>query len=446
MTVDDFGETVERLERLYHMPAVPARMAGLRRTYRLLALLGEPQRAFRSVHITGSSGKGSTASMVGSILTAAGFRTGIFRSPHLLRYTERVAIDGQEIERAEWLEAFNRVWLVVERLSHNDLPDYTLGRPSLFDVLFAMACVHFREAGVDWAVMEAGIGGRLDPTNALAPDVAAITNVSLEHTQILGDTVAAIAREKAAIVKPGGMAVTAAEESDALAVIRRRTRLVRAPLLDVGAEVTVDVADSSFHGQTVMLSHEDGRLEARLGAAGEFQARNAATAFGIVVQLRRRGVIVSDSAVRAGLEATRIPGRLQLLSEQPLVLLDGAHNPAAAHQVCLALSNMAPDHRWHLLFAGMADKDIEAMAAALSPIANCVTATRAPGTDRSAAPERIAGAFAARGVPAVGIEDAGAALERALAAGGSDGPVLVTGSMYLVGWAGANAPVAARCA
>jgi dihydrofolate synthase/folylpolyglutamate synthase len=434
MSGHTYQESIRLLEALYRTPLLAARSVGLRRTYKLLDLLDNPHRGLRTIHVAGTAGKGSTTTMIGSILSSAGFRTGLFRSPHLVRYPERIAVDEVEIGESEWRQVFDRVWALVERLSRNDVPEYNLGRPSLFEVLFAMCCVYFRQAGVDWAVFETGMGGRFDPTNALAPDVAVITNVSLEHTRVLGSTVSAIAGEKAAIIKPGADAMTAASAPEALAVIEVRAARVGAPLRVIGRDVQVEHRDATLSGQAVTIQEEGRTFEVNLPLAGGFQAVNAATAYAAIQALRKRGLLIADQAILAGLGAVQIPGRLQQISSDPLILLDGAHNPAGAHELAGSLAEALPGRRLHLLVAVMADKDIDQMAAQLGPIAASVVATRVPGTDRSADPDAIAEAFSRSGTDASVAMDRERALECALERAGAGDAVVVTGSMYLVGW------------
>ena len=429
-----FEDSIQLLEALYRKPLVPARLAGLRRTYTLLNLLDNPHRGIRTIHVSGTAGKGSTTTMVGSILTAAGFQTGLFRSPHLRHYPERIAVGEDEISEGDWLRLFQQVWPLVEMLAQNEPAEYRLGRPSLFEVLFAMSSLYFRECQVEWAVVEAGIGGRFDPTNALAPDVAVITNVSLEHTRILGPTVAAIAGEKAAIIKPGGASVTAARDPEALEVIQSRARLVGSPLTIVGRDLQVHRRDAALTHQAVSFEADGPVLEVELPLAGGFQAVNAASAFSVVQALRRRGVQIDDEAVVSGLRCVRIPGRLEVISHHPLVLLDGAHNPAGAHELASALREILPGRQIHFVLAAMADKDLADIAGQLGPLASSVTATRVPGTDRSADPEEIAGTFKALGTPVFVASEPAAALECALQQAELDGAVVATGSMYLVGW------------
>ena len=250
-----FQETIDQLDLLHQQPVVPASVAGLRRIEFLLERLGNPHRSFHAVHITGSSGKGSTTAMVGSMLQVAGFRTGYFRSPHLFSYTERIAVDNLDIAPDAWVSYFDQLWPVVEDMRQGRLPACDLGRPSHGEVLFALMALHFQSSGVEWAAVEVGLGGRLDATNALSADVAVITNVSLEHTHILGDTTEAIAAEKAAIIKSGSTAVTAADDPGALMVIEERARQLRIPLIRVDHEVHVQVLATSDVGQVLRLTY-----------------------------------------------------------------------------------------------------------------------------------------------------------------------------------------------
>lgn len=427
-----YEDTVALLEGLYREPHLPAHAVGLRRVMRLLEELGNPHHGFRSIHVAGSSGKGSVTSMVASILGAGGVRTGAFRSPHLHDYRERITVDGTDISRTEWICCFETVWPVVERMRTQKLPDYDLGRPALFEILFAIGALHFARRAVQWAVVETGMGGRLDATNTLASDVAAVTNIGLEHTQVLGNTIEKIAAEKAAIIKQGAHAVTAAD-GDALRVIRSRAREVQAPLLEVPRDVTPRVARASHHGQDVALIHDNDRVEIHLSLAGAFQATNAATAYAVVVAMRRRGNAISDEAVSRGFRSVRVPGRLEMVSEHPAVLLDGAQNTAGVQHLAESLRALQTPGPRVLVFAAMRDKDIEQAAQRLGPLFQTVIATSVPGADRSAAPETIGACFRRSSAVVLVEPDAGQALDRALDMVKSEGMVVVAGSLYLVG-------------
>jgi dihydrofolate synthase/folylpolyglutamate synthase len=443
-----FHESIEYLEDFYHQPLIPTAKTGLARAAFLLERVRNPHLAFRSIHVTGSCGKGSTTTMIGSILQAAGLRTGYFRSPHLCSYTERIAIDGVEISTDTWEWCFNRLLPTIEAMRANSLPGYCLGRPALFEVLFALMALYFAEEGVEWAAVEAGLGGRLDATNLLPSAVAVITNVSLEHTQVLGDTVAAIAREKAAIIKAGSYAVTASHESEALSIIHQRAAEVGAPLIIVGQDVLVHVGSEQLTGQEIVLFQRDRQPQAAdsiaredrrmlrvcLPLGGTFQAENAATAYAAALALQEHGISVSDEAITVGLESVTMPGRFEVISYEPLIILDGAHNPAAATELRKTIMRLVPNRRTVLLFAAMSDKDLSAMARELSQIAATVVATRAPGTGRAADPSALADSFRANGSQVIVEEDAGVALMRARAEVGAQDLLLIAGSLYLVGY------------
>lgn len=430
-----FQETIDQLDLLHQQPVVPASLAGLRRIEFLLERLGNPHRSFHAVHITGSSGKGSTTAMVGSMLQVAGFRTGYFRSPHLFSYTERIAVDDLDIAPDAWVSYFDQLWPVVEDMRQGRLPACDLGRPSHGEVLFALMALHFQSSGVEWAAVEVGLGGRLDATNALSADVAVITNVSLEHTHILGDTTEAIAAEKAAIIKSGSTAVTAADDPGALMVIEERARQLRIPLIRVDHEVHVQVLATSDAGQVLRLTYGRESIDASLSVAGTFQARNAATAFAVGQALLRRGVTLSPGAIHDGLERTRIPGRFEVVQRKPTVIVDGAHNPAAALALRESLDLILPNRRVILLFAAMADKNTPEMARELGPRSRRVIVTRAPDAPRAADPALLAEQFRSYSDTVLAIESPDTALAAALNLQRGNDVLLIAGSLYLVGWA-----------
>lgn len=428
-----FNCWIGRLEALATQPRRPASETRLRRAAMLLDRIGNPHREYRAIHVTGSSGKGSTTAMAGCILQAASFRTGLLRSPHLVSYTERIAVDGRDIAQEDWVRHFETVWPAVEAMSDGTLPNYDLGRPSFSEVLFAVASLHFRESGVQWAALEAGMGGRLDATNLVNSDVAVVTNVSLEHTQVLGDSITKIATEKAAIIKPGCSAVTASHHPDALAVIRRRATSVGAPLVTVPHDVSARAREQSTSESHWSVLAGDATYDVELGVLGTFQGTNAATAVAAALALRSRGITVPDRSIISGLEDTRVPGRLEFVSRHPPVLLDGAHNPDAAEKLVLALEELLPDERIVFLFGALVDKDVGAMAATMSRVASVVFVTRAPGTPRAATPANLAQCFVRNGCTTRVVEDADTALGSALEEARRGGTLVVCGSLYLVG-------------
>ena len=404
---------------------------GLGRMQALLANLGDPQRSLRGVLIAGTNGKGSVAAMVSSVLQAAGHSTAGSPSPHLHSYRERVTIDGEPIGAAE-LDA-----LLEEVLAASEPSQEPLGPATEFELLTAAAYLHAARREIDVMVMEVGLGGRLDASNTWDPDVAAVTHVGLDHQEFLGHTIESVAAEKAAIIKPGCRAVTGTDGA-ALEVIRARAAEVRAPLL---ACAPLPVESMSRAGS--VLRHP--RLgELRLPLLGTHQARNAAVALGIVEALLDAGVAtISDDAVRAGLEAVRWPGRLELLEhEGRTILIDGAHNPdgmAVLANTVDALADVLPSGQATIVLGVMRDKEVGDMLGALlaSEVlrsARCI-ATVVPQTDRSLPADELAARWSALADDAAEAEpDAASALQRGLAyAHAAGGLLLITGTLYLVG-------------
>jgi dihydrofolate synthase/folylpolyglutamate synthase len=325
---------------------------------------------------------------------------------------------------------------MVETMAANDIPGYELGRPSHFEVIFCMMADYFARMGVQWAVCETGMGGRLDATNTLDSDVAVITNVSLEHTEVLGDTPAQIAREKAAIIKCERPVVTAAHVSEVLEVIREYARAASAPLTEVGRDVRFEVGEQELGRQNLTVWTEDGHsISVVLPLAGSHQAWNAATAIAAVGALSKRGTNIDLDCTVRGLESVTIPGRMEIVRWEPLVILDGAHNPAGAQQLDLALTQLFGDRPVVVCFAALTDKDIDAMAAAISGSKRDIVLTTAPGTSRAARPTDMLASFTATSANMVVEPDPAAAVRLGLQLAERGRVLVIAGSMYLVGFA-----------
>lgn len=412
---------------------------GLSRTRALLTGLGHPERSFRGALIAGTNGKGSVLALVGAALQAAGYRIGETPKPHLVTYRERLQIDGLPIDPDAFAGVAAEVLALADRVARR------YGQPTEFELLTAMTFRWFAGAGVDLALVEVGLGGRLDATHAWDGGVAVVTNVSLDHMDRLGPTVEAIAREKAAIIMRGDLAVTGAW-GKALDVIQRRSRRVSAPLT-----VTPPAPLRGLDRDGIEV--ELGRLgPVRVALRGRHQAANAAVADATLDALEAAGIArVGDEARRAGYAAVRWPGRLELIDVGGReMLLDGAHNPAGAATLAEALDDLAPylaPGRPTLVLAIMADKDVDGVIGALaaaSLLRDARVICTAPSGGRALPPEALAARWAAvaaqRGVPAQrgvaapeAFADPGAALDAALGSGSGAGPVIVAGSLYLVG-------------
>lgn len=394
----------------------------------LLRRLGGPHLGRLTVHIAGSKGKGSAAAMVESVLRAAGRRTGLFTSPHLHSYTERVRIDGAPIAEAEFARLTERVRRAVEtgRESPGDRSLVT------FDLLTALGFLAFREAGVDAQAIEVGLGGRVDSTNVFeTKDVAVVMPVSLEHTAILGGAVEQIAREKAAIFTPGCVAVMAPQPHESAAeVIRAFAREAGAPLIDVAAAYRWERLAHGLRGQDVRIAGPRGMIETSLPLLGAHQVENAAVAVAAVDALRERGLGVSDDAVARGLAGVSWPGRLEVLRESPLVIADGAHNRDSARRLREALRDYFSCGSAAFIVGSSADKDIGGLAEELAPVAERVVAVRADHP-RAMAPARIAGAFVALGVDVSVCDSVSEAIDAAMAEAGKDAVICLVGSLFV---------------
>jgi len=400
---------------------------GLDQIRAILASIGSPQNAFRSIHIAGSNGKGSTAAMIHRILSDAGFRCGLYTSPHLQRFSERFRIGEREITREELLKYASHVREGIE----------TQGIPegfTYFDFTTALAFDYFADQGVDFAVVETGLGGRLDSTNVLNPVVSIVTPVSLEHVQILGDTIESIAAEKAGIIKPGIPVVIGRQEPAALRVLLKKAHEVEAPVLAYGRDFTL-----RFHGRTFSFRKGPWHLDhLRVSLLGRHQQENAGTALGAISILKQWERNISDETIRHSLAHVSWPGRGELFVRvgdvSVRLMLDGAHNPQGADILARTLRTLSY-HRLHVMIGILGDKDVEAIAERLLSLADHVVVVtpqneRAPRVDaltqriqpylRSEATLEMAGSIA-RGLPLA---------SQNLKSGDL---LVVTGSLYTVG-------------
>jgi dihydrofolate synthase/folylpolyglutamate synthase len=409
---DDYAATVAWLQALEVQRGWDLK---LDRMHAALALRGHPERAWRALHVAGTNGKGSTAALAESVLRAAGRRTGLYTSPHLVDFAERIRAGGRTIPPADVVRLVGAQRAALERaglaLTH-------------FEFATLLAFEWFAEIGVDVAVIEVGLGGRLDATNVLAPLACAITSIALDHEEWLGATLAAIAREKAGILRAGvPAAIGRGVPPDAWAAIAAQAAAVGAPPWRAG--VDGGLADGGvFHGPGGVVW--DGLA---IGLPGAVQRANAEVALAMLA-LAAPALALDVAAVRRGLAAARWPGRLAVVGERPRVVLDGAHNPAGVAALVDELPRLVGDRPLTLVFAVMADKQWDAMLARLVPRARRAIATRVGR--RGLAPEAIVASLAGR-LPAVAIDDPAAAVRTALERAAPDEAVLVTGSLFLVG-------------
>ena len=409
---------------------------GLGRTRALLDGLGHPERSVRGALVAGTNGKGSVLALADSALRAAGYHVGSTPKPHLVSYRERVQLDGQPIEPADFSRLVSRVLEVAAAIGRRH------GEPTEFELLTALVFARFAEARPDVALVEVGLGGRLDATHAWDGGVAVVTNVDLDHTDLLGSTLTAIAREKAAIIERGDLAVTGAS-GDGLAVIRRRARRLKVPLVEV------EPAPLLGWDRDAIEVELPGLGPTRVGLRGRHQAANVAIADATLDALEEAGIATTPiEARRTGYASAIWPGRLELLQIAGRdVLLDGAHNPAGAAALAIALDDLRPflrDGPLTLLTASMADKDVDGVIAALGQSRSLSRATvvcTSLGLPRALSAEALATRWRAQqpGLAVVAEPEPRVALDRVLdGAVGGNGPLVVAGSLYLVGVARAH--------
>ncbi len=404
---------------------------GLGRTRALLRAMGDPQQAVRGALIGGTNGKGSVLALADAVLRAAGYRVGTTPKPHLVTYRERVQVDGRPIAADDFARLVGDVLRVSDRVTRRH------GQPTEFELLTAMVFARFAEVQPDVALVEVGLGGRLDATHAWDGGVAAVTNVELDHMDLLGDTVGAIAREKAAIIERGDLAVTGAR-GDGLAVIRRRARRLGVPL------VVAEPAPLLGWDRDGIEVELPGLGRTRVGLRGRHQAANVAIADALLDALASAGIAPTDGlARRTGYASATWPGRLELLTVADRdVLLDGAHNPAGAAALAIALDDLRPfltDGPVTLITASMADKDVAGIIAALTmagALARATVVCTSVENPRAMPAAELAGRWHAGfpGARIVAEPDPLAAIDRALSRPvAASGPVVVAGSLYLVG-------------
>jgi dihydrofolate synthase/folylpolyglutamate synthase len=405
----------------------------LDRMRQLLTRLGQPDAGMKIVHVAGTKGKGSTSAMISGMLTAAGFRSGFFSSPHLDRIEERFAVDGQPCTAAELVALVDRLRPVVRAMDEEAASEGDpTGGPTYFEVTTAMALVHFVERRVDAAVLEVGLGGRLDSTNVCLPAVSVITSISFDHMKQLGNTLGQIAQEKAGIVKPGVPVVCGVTDREPQAVIARIARAHGCRLIQVGwdfgftyrscatgfasagriealAEPVAPITCAHFEPQSAIGSldfrysvpgQEHQIADLSLAMRGAHQAANAAVALATVAELRHQGWCISEDAVRLGLSRAVMPGRVEVFGGEPTVVLDAAHNPASARALVAALAELPAAARRTLVLSISTDKDVPAIVDELAPHFERIIVTQYQENPRAMPAENLAELFRGTATPA----------------------------------------------
>ena len=407
----------------------PHRKYKLERMRALAQRLGSPHDVTPTVHITGTKGKGSTAAMVTSVLEQARRAPGLYTSPHLHAFRERIRLGQEPVSEAVFGGLMGQVWPVIEAMAS----DSSYGRVTTFEALTAMAFLCFVQSPRQFQVLEVGLGGTLDATNIVErPLVCVITPISLDHTQVLGDTVEAIARDKAGIIKPGATVIVAPQEAAAMAVLEEACKAKGARMVRVEEEYGSKLLDWDVEGQTFRVDGPSGSRTLRIPLLGRHQIENACCAVAAVEALAGEGVSADTEAVEAGLLNVRWPGRLEVVGTSPLVVADGAHNPHAMRALTRAVREYFPGLST-ILVMGFSDghhlEDVVAEAAALQPRLVIATRSRHP---RAVAPRRIAERFAQYAGPVEEVDHVGRAVDRATELAGSGDLVLGTGSLFAV--------------
>lgn len=411
---------------------------GLERITALLDLLGNPQHAFRVVHVAGSNGKGSTAAFIAAALARAGLKVGLFSSPHLERYNERIRVNGTQISDVELGGLVERVRPLAERVAPH------VGSPTEFELGTAMAFRHFADVGVDYAVIETGLGGRLDSTNVVDPVMVVITPITMDHTEILGSSLGAIAREKAGIIKTGRPVILAPQEPEAEEVLVTEaerlgapvTRVVRAETLSaMGGAYAYRVVGWDAGGGSVEVHLPEGRsVSYHIGMIGPYQLQNAAVAATALHELARVEPRITQADIEYSLSTTRMPGRLETIAHSPTLIIDGAHNPLGARQLAMTLERLWSGRPITFVCGISKDKPAAEILRHLVPMAGQVITTQASSSRLGGwPPEELLAIVRSLGTNGTAVADATAALRTAHEITTTDGVVCVTGSLYLVG-------------
>ncbi len=398
----------------------------LSRVVNLLERLGNPHQQFKSIHIAGTKGKGSTAAITASILTAAGFRAGLYTSPHLHTFCERITVDGRMISRTEVMRLLDEIVPTVEAI-----PEITT-----FEIITALGFLYFARQGVDCAVIETGLGGRLDATNVISPDVTTITSISLDHVAILGDTIEAIAREKAGIIKPNTPMVSAPQMPEALSVIEAVCAEQNAPLTLVGRDWDWRLKSSSLDGQIFGVisdlpnASDICEQDYVLPLLGQHQLLNATVAIAVIHTLRERGVNIPAQDIAQGIEQVKWAARFELLDKDPPIIVDGAHNAKSAQKLRQTLHEYFPHRDITMIFGASSDKDIAGMLGVWLPMARRIVIMQSVHPRAAAVDDLLTRTNDFDGEVLV-AKDAKSALDIALDASTSNDVICASGSLFV---------------
>jgi dihydrofolate synthase/folylpolyglutamate synthase len=411
------------------IPGISYAQAGysLRHVEELLNRMGNPQLAARTIHIAGTKGKGSVAAMIAQVLSSSGYKTGLYTSPHLHTLRERISVDGSLIFEAEFAAAMAEVKPFIESMKQ----DSSFRQLTYFEALTALAFAYFQKKRVDFQVLEVGLGGRLDATNVTKPVVCIITSISLDHTQILGNSLEEIAREKAGIIKPGCWVVISPQPEEAASVITDICRENEASLVQVGKDVTWRKISGDLHHQSLVIEGRRNNYQVSIPLLGDFQLENAAAAVAALEILAYAGFAISAAGIAQGLAQVKWPGRFQIVQQHPTVLIDGAHNVASIKRLVSNIKVYFAHKRIFLVFGTSCDKDIPGIANELVLLSPQVIVTQASHS-RAAPLSTLVAEFTKRGIEPETKETVTKAISRALSLANRTDIICVTGSLFVV--------------
>ena len=420
----------EAIDYIYDLTKYGIKL-GLKNINYLLYLLGEPHKKLKIIHVAGTNGKGSTCSSISSILQSDGYKVGLYTSPHLVDFAERIKINHKPIDRKKVSELLERIKPYIEKVANT--PSYN--HPTFFEVITSMAFLYFFEEQVDFLVLEVGLGGRLDATNVCEPLISVITHIDYDHMDQLGNSLQEIAREKGGIIKPEGIVISSNQYEEVYNEIKKIAEEKNSLIYSVGREINYKIVKSDIKGVIFDLKgiyHEYKNLHTPL--LGRHQADNSATAITAIEALKIRGINITEKAIRAGLEKVKWTGRLEIIQHKPILILDGAHNPNGVKVVRDALKEIFSYHRLILVLAIFADKDYKKMIQIIVPNADLIIATKTENS-RATSP-RIIAKEAAKYIDQNKIivtENIPQAINCALSNSKEDDLICITGSLYTVG-------------
>jgi len=399
----------------------------LRHVEELLNRMGDPQLAARTIHIAGTKGKGSVAVMIAQVLSGSGYKTGLYTSPHLHTLRERISVDGSLISEAEFAAAMAEVKPFIESMRQ----DTAFRQLTYFEALTALAFAYFKKNRVDFQVLEVGLGGRLDATNVARPVICIITPISLDHTQILGNSLEEIAREKAGIIKPGCWVVISPQPEEAASVITDICRDKKAKVVQVGKDITWHKISGDLHHQSLAIEGRTSKYQVGIPLLGDYQLENAAAAVAALEILASAGFAISAADIAQWLARVKWPGRFHILQEHPTVLVDGAHNVASMKGLVNNIKSYFSYKRIFLVFGTSCDKDIPGIMNELVSLSPQVIVTRTAHS-RAAPLSTLAAEFSKRGIKPEIRETVSEAISRALSLADRKDIICVTGSLFVV--------------